>query len=141
VPWLRLDDGFTNHPKILALKTPARRWAFLEILAYTSRYRSAHVPDEIRQVIPSATQAFLDELEHLGLLERDTAGQRRVHDWEVYNGATTDTRVTAYLLQNPDANTNDVHRHVGGRKQTVLEAITRYRNGSHPDPQEDTTIY
>jgi len=142
--WLRIDDGFANHPKVLALKTPARRWVFLEILCYTSRYRSPHVPDEISHVIPAATQALLAELETIGLLERDHAGRRRVHDWEVYNGTTVEARVAAYLSQNPDATTNEVHRNVGGRKQTVLEAIQHYqRNGSRSVPvtPDDTVIY
>ena len=85
--WLRLDDGFSDHPKLLELSS-ADRWTWIEVLCYCARYRTGgHLPARIRSKIPRATPAFIVRALELGLLDEDEDGALEVHDWKVYNGA------------------------------------------------------
>jgi hypothetical protein len=88
--WLRLDDGFAEHPKLLELPRELR-WSWLEVLLYCARRRTDGV----------VTQAALERcgfeesddsgaLVNLGLLDELEDGSFRVHDWHDYNGAMTD---------------------------------------------------
>lgn len=92
--WLRLDDGFADHPKLLGL-TPAQRWTWLELLLYCARHRTGGVvPTSISQRVPGASPAFVRRALELELLERyvtddvtdDVTDELRVHDWQDYNG-------------------------------------------------------
>lgn len=82
--WLRLDDGFTDHRKIVKLKTDQRRWTWLRILIYTARFRSAEIPDDVSYMIPTATPKYLEECVEIGLLDRKDDGSLVVHDWSDY---------------------------------------------------------
>jgi hypothetical protein len=87
VPWLRLDDGFAQHPKISRL-TRGDRWTWLEILLYCARYRTdGIVPASISEVVPRATLPFLGRCYELHLLDTRDDGEEGyvVHDWEAYN--------------------------------------------------------
>ena len=82
--WLRLDDRFTKHPKVLKLKR-VDRWTWLEILEYCAAYRTGgHVPDAIADVLPHATPALIKQCIAAGLLDAEEHGWN-VHDWDVYN--------------------------------------------------------
>jgi hypothetical protein len=87
--WLRLDDGFTQHPKILALGGPAQRWVWLEILEYCARYKTrGKVPRNIADAVPRATRALLARAVEVGLLTETTQDKScafLVHDWAKYN--------------------------------------------------------
>jgi len=77
--WLRLDDGFTSHPKLITLGPPALRWQFLELMSYCARHRTdGYFPPEI------APPKLLDRCIDVGLVELDSAGPR-IHDWEKFN--------------------------------------------------------
>lgn len=153
MPWLRLDDRFTKHPKVLKLQR-GDRWTWLEILEYCAAYQTGgQVPRAIRDVIPHASSAFIEQCVDAGLL--DTAdrfpagsagshdpdpGGYQVHDWLVYNpprieGEDLERRVADALDEHPDASANEVHRMVGGRKQAVLDLVKRFRTGSAPVPE------
>jgi len=144
--WLRLDDRFTKHPKVLQLKR-ADRWAWLEILEYCAAYQTGgHIPNAIQDVVPHATPALVEKCVQAGLLDRFPTGSPgsqngyQVHDWLDYNPPRIDEthleqRVADALADYPDASANDVHRMVGGRKQAVLDLVRRFRNGSHPVPE------
>ena len=82
--WLRIDDGFDSHPKILALGSDQRRFTWVRILVYTCRYRSAVIPPHITHTIPRATPAFLSECVDLGLVDVTDEGTNVVHDWNDY---------------------------------------------------------
>jgi len=44
MPWLRIDDGFTEHRKLLMLKRHDR-WTWMEIMTYCARQNDGgHVP-------------------------------------------------------------------------------------------------
>lgn len=127
--WLRIDDGFDTHPKIIGLKTDERRWTWQRILIYTCRYRSPIVPDNARDVVPKATPAFLRDCVKLGLIDVDKDGVMRVHDWQLYNGDTVAERVAAYLEKNPEATANQVHKAIGGKREVVLAVYAQLSDG------------
>lgn len=122
--WLRLDDGFDTHRKILALGSDQRRWTWQRVLLYTCRHRSDEVPDAIRDAIPKATPAFIRDCIRLGLVDLGDDGVKRVHDWSIYNGGTLEERIAAFLTQNPDASANEVQRAVGGKRELVLALVS-----------------
>lgn len=81
--WLRLDDGFAQHPKVADLSDREFR-AWVKLLLYCARYRTGGdiTPAALRELgIGKATKdAFLD----VGLLDIDD-GELSVHDWSSYN--------------------------------------------------------
>lgn len=85
--WLRLDDGFADHPKVLELAR-ADRWRWVELLTLVARYRTAgHVrPGMLRgaDIGPKLT-AKLVELHLLDAHELDGHQDYSVHDWADYN--------------------------------------------------------
>lgn len=83
--WLRIDDAFTHHPKIIRL-TRSERWTWLEVLCYVARFGTRGlVPSNVGEVVRTATPAFLNHCLELKLLER-AHGDYYVHDWDDYNG-------------------------------------------------------
>lgn len=141
--WLRIDDSFTSHPKILALKTPGRRWTWLEVLTYTCRYHSPVVPSNIADVVPKATRPFILDCISLILIDVQEGGDLHVHDWELYADLSIGEKVDYYLgTKNPDASANEVYRAIGGKRELVLHEVARFRNGSQsvPNPVPDADI-
>lgn len=132
--FLRLDDTFDTHPKLLLLKTDERRWTWQRILLYSCRHRSDLVPEDIREAVPRASRKFLLEAVEIGLLDVDDHGKLRIHDWKIYNADTIEDRVNAYLASKPGASANEVQRAVGGNRAVVLGLLNQYRNGSEPVP-------
>lgn len=149
MPWLRIDDGFTEHRKIVALKR-ADRWTWMELLTYCARQGSGHVPAGITDVLRWVTPAFLEQCVAVGLLDPDdrfptgSAGSHhgyQVHDWLEYNapkieGDDLEQRVADALAEYPDASATEVHRMVGGRKQAVLALVKRFRPVPPPVPPQ-----
>lgn len=135
--WLRLDDGFAQHPKIVAL-TPRDRWTWLELLCYCARYRTdGRVPAGIADVVRGATTGFLQRCGQLRLLDADPAseGGFLVHDWLDYNplgleGDELDNKVAAAMVAHPEASANDIVRLLGTRRGATLQAIRRFRAGT-----------
>ena len=133
--WLRIDDGFDSHPKILALGSDQRRWTWTRILVYTCRYRSAIVPANIAELVPKATPAFLRDCVEIGLVDVTEDGRYEVHDWILYNADTVEEKVIWYLERHPDATANEVQRAVGGKRELVLAAVHAVR-GNHNGNQQ-----
>jgi hypothetical protein len=105
LPWLRLDDGFAQHPKVSRL-TRGDRWTWLEILLYCARYRTGgNLPASIAEVVPKATPPFLGRCYEIHLLDVRADGEEGyvVHDWETYNpkDPTGADRVRRYRDRNP----------------------------------------
>lgn len=134
--WLRLDDGFTKHPKFEGW-SPAQRWAWLEVMEYCARYTTrGRIPTDLGLLPRSTTAGLLAKAEASGWCARDASGALWINDWSLYNASTVEERVAAYLAKNPDATANDVQRNVGGKREIVLAAINTYRfpNGSPTVP-------
>ena len=87
MPWLRLDDGFPEHRKMLALDRNDR-WTWLEILCFCARNsggtHAGTVPANIGEVLRYATPRFLRKCVEIGLLDEHAEGLK-VHDWAEYN--------------------------------------------------------
>lgn len=131
--FLRLDDNFTQHPKVIALGSRARRWTWLEVLAYTCRYDDHRIPADIKSAVSGATRGFLRDCEQLFLIDRDENGALFVHDWHLYNGSIED-RVRAYLDEHPEATANEVQSQIHGRREVVLGIVRIIRAGSGEPP-------
>lgn len=81
--WLRIDDRFTEHRKIVALRR-GDRFTWVELLCYCARHGSAHVPEGITDVLKAVTPGFIQQCVKVGLLDENGDGYH-VHDWDVYN--------------------------------------------------------
>lgn len=133
--WLRIDDGFADHPKIVQLGKPEQRWTWLEVLTYCARQRTAgKVPAGINDVIRRATPAFLKRCVAVGLLD-EKDGALSVHDWDIYNGETIEQKVASYIATHPDAGSNEIHRAIGGKRELVLNIIKQFRGNQQPVPK------
>lgn len=95
--WLRLDDTFAEHPKIVALSLEDA-WRWVQTLLYCARRREDGVLSiaQLTRVCGWEDEA-LDWLLELGLLDEHETSEDgskvasyRVHDWHVYNGAKSD---------------------------------------------------
>lgn len=148
--WLRLDDTFDTHAKILGLGTDGRRWTWQRILLYTCRHRSAVIPASIREVVGKATPSFIEDCKKLGLIDVDPDGTMKVHDWRIYNSESVAEKVAAFIAQKPDATANQVHKAIGGKREVVLAVFAemtktgtqvvpeQYQNGTAEVPNQST---
>ena len=76
--WVRLDDGFGDHPKIIGLSSAAFR-AFVVGLCYCSRHLTdGHIPAAAVNAV--ARGGAVRELEAAGLWERNGNGIV-IHDY------------------------------------------------------------
>lgn len=80
--WLKLDDGFDTHPKVLEL-TEVQRWRWTRVLIHCARHRTGgHVKASVlRELGLSRTT---DKLITVGLLESNGEAGYLVHDWSEY---------------------------------------------------------
>jgi hypothetical protein len=83
--WLRIDDGFAQHPKLEGW-TSAQKWALIELFSYCARHRTeGSVPADLALLPRAVTAKVLTLAEESGLLDRDEYGGLEVHDWKTYN--------------------------------------------------------
>ncbi len=116
--WLRLDDAFAQHPKIIRL-SKIQRWIWVEILCYCARFRTeGRVPAEVREVVPSADKNLLKRLVEVGLLDED-GDAWKVHDWDEYNPADPTAALRAKRYRDRNANRD------GDRDATVTDDVTQ----------------
>jgi len=83
--WLRLDDGFTDHPKVAGLSALAFR-AHVEGLVYCARYLTDGLVPKAKG--PSSARVIA-ELERAGLWTA-TRGGYRIHDYLDWNPSRAD---------------------------------------------------
>lgn len=131
--WLRVDDGFTKHPKFEGW-TPAQRWAWLETMEYCARYRTGgRIPTDLSLLPRSVTLGFLTRAEKAGWCSVGVDGALWINDWEAFNpprGDEVDEAVRTALEATPEASANDLYRRIGGNRNQVLAAIRRYQTGT-----------
>ena len=128
--WLRIDDGLTEHRKLLDLPRNDR-WTWMELLCYVARQNNGgHVPGGVITTMKHVTPRFLERCQTVGLLDTDDQdGRLVVHDWAIYNGGTVAERVAAYLTEHPEASGNEVLKAVGGTRKLVLTEVARQQKG------------
>jgi len=121
--WLRLDDGFSQHPKIVRLSR-ADRWTWLEVLCYCARFKThGAVPEGVGDVVKGASSAFLERCRSAGLLDGEI-----VHDWNDYNGRDPKIVQNERQRKRRDiAVTDDVTTPLQERDENVTRAQARGR--------------
>jgi hypothetical protein len=81
VTWVKLDDGFADHPKIEALSGDSYR-AFIGGLCYCARFLTdGHIP--ATRIKKLGGRKVLSELDRAGLWEPNGDGVN-VHDYLIY---------------------------------------------------------
>jgi 5-methylcytosine-specific restriction endonuclease McrA len=101
--WLRIDDGFAQHPKLQGW-TPAQKWALVEIFCYCARHKTeGHVPNDLALLPRGVTAKVLTLAEESGFLDRTPDGFLAVHDWSIYNpsDATAAERMRRWRARTP----------------------------------------
>lgn len=130
--WLRLDDGFAEHPKLDELPE-AQRWRWVALLCWCARQQKGG-----RVTATALKRAGVDgaRLLELGLLERDAQGVLWVHDWAEYNGPveTAAKRQRRYRMRRAGVSEEEIERDVPRSDSAWLEG----RQG-HDDVTRDVT--
>jgi hypothetical protein len=134
--WLRIDDAFDAHPKILALGNDQRRYTWIRILIYTCRYRSDRVPPNITHTVPKANARFLNDCLELGLLDINEEGLYVVHDWADYQAGNPKKAARQRRWRNADVD-GDVDAYVDAHVDGDVDAS---RAGARAFPSRPVTI-
>jgi hypothetical protein len=82
VSWLRLDDGFAEHPKIVELTDRELR-IWLRTLCYCSRAQDPSIDRFTLETVPGLTPNFVSKLVSLRLVDPIENGHE-IHDWIKY---------------------------------------------------------
>lgn len=141
--WLRLDDGFTKHPKFSGWNG-AQKWAWLEVMEYCARYETGgRIPDDPSILPRSTTPALLAKALDSGWLDVRDDGSKWVHDFEIFNpprlsGEALDEVVFKLCSEHPDESANALANRVHGRRKEVLASIRRFRGGSQTGSQSQS---
>lgn len=123
--WLKVDDGFDTHPKLLEL-TEVQRWRWTRVLIHCARHRTeGKVKTSVLREL--GLSRAIGRLIEVGLLHPDEENGYVVHDWLVYNADTIGGKVAAFLAEHPDAPANEVCRAVGGKREIVLAEVAAQR--------------
>ena len=118
--WLRVDDAFSTHPKLLLLPRPDR-WTWMELLCFCARYRTnGTIPPQIREAVPAATPQILEKLVCAGLLDQDDDGNLSIHDWRDYN--PKDPTAADRMRRSRERDRNNDRN--GDRNGTVTATVT-----------------
>lgn len=98
--WVKLDDGFTDHPKVVGLSDKAFR-VHVRALCYCARF-TAGIGTIPSAALPSlgAGKAVVAELVGARLWDKDEAGELSIHDFSEYHPgpAARERRVEAGRL-------------------------------------------
>jgi len=81
--WLRLDDGFDTHPKLIEL-SEVNRWRWTRVLLHCARHQTqGHVKLSVLRELGLGRAT--SQLVVLGLLEQNGETGYLVHDWATFN--------------------------------------------------------
>lgn len=135
--WRRYDDGYEDHPKVVALIDKAGPWAYYrlnKIHGYCARWNTyGHITRAAAREL-GVTKKMLDAMISVRLLDENPDGTLSVHHWEHYNPPATledlDRLVTEFLTANPDASANDVCKAIPAKRTAVLASVKRFHDGS-----------
>lgn len=131
--WIRVESDIHRHPKVVALPSPAARWAFVVTLAegkaVDGRWTSIR---HYRACVPSQEARHLPALIHVGLVFMDGEAVV-VHDWDDYQVRKDQTAAERQRRhrdrqRDPDASPEDV----------TPPAVTSRRDSQDPS-QRDVT--
>jgi hypothetical protein len=104
--WLRLDDGFAQHPKLVGW-TPAQKWALVELFCYCARHKTeGYVPADFSLLPRGVTRRVLELAEQSGLVDRHDDGALVIHDWSAYNPSDVTAAARMKRMRERNANRN-----------------------------------
>lgn len=83
MPWVRLDDGFAEHPKVLSVSVQAR-WAYISALCYSNRRQTDGVIPRTSLSILGVSPKQADELVKARLWDAQ-GNDFMIHDFLEYN--------------------------------------------------------
>jgi len=79
-PWVRLDDNFAEHPKLVKAG-PRAGWLHVAALCYCSRQLTdGHVPETALRLLMAGARPLADRLVEAGLWEVNRDGWN-IHDY------------------------------------------------------------
>ena len=126
--WLRIDDGFAQHPKLDGW-TPAQKWALVELFCYCARHRTeGHVPSDLSLLPRAVTLKVLSLAEESGIIDRDEYDGRVVHDWGTYNPSDVTAAERMRRLRERNASRN------ANRNKAVTTSVTSHARDPVPSP-------
>jgi hypothetical protein len=83
--WLRIDDGFAEHPKLVNLSDAAFR-THVSALCYASRnLTDGHVPAAVAKQFTRNRRKPINDLVDAGVWARNGSHGFVIHDYLVYN--------------------------------------------------------
>jgi hypothetical protein len=143
MPWLRLDDTYDTHPKLLELSEQTR-WRWTRALLYCARHRTGGFLSRptIRDLGLSNS---VGKLVDLGLLSTSDDGYL-VHDWDAYNpkDATSAERQARWRARNASRNAgSNGERNAADRHAGVSESVSRAQaraRGPVPSLERDESL-
>ena len=153
--WIRLDDRFSTHPKVVSLSNEAYR-LYIDALCYSSLHQTdgqissnllAHIASkieaEVRGTDCEATATEIsDELVNAGLWEKD-ANCWKIHDYLDYNLSKENRRKLSEMRSKSGrkggkANTKQVATHLLSQRTSKVEANDR--SSPSPSPSQTQTV-
>jgi hypothetical protein len=139
VSWLRLDDKFAEHPKILALTDREFR-IHVKVLCYCARYRTGgriptRIGQEIAGISPKLTAKFLE----LELWNKDEKGILEIHDFDSWNpgdphGAERARRYRDRVKGRDGDRDASSRARAGAQAQPVPSLLVNTSSSSREDP-------
>jgi hypothetical protein len=131
MPWAKIDDGFTDHPKVVAAG-PLASWLFVCGLTYSARLLTdGFIPTgQVRKLADvDGAMELAERLVTVGLWERCEGGFR-IHDYLDYNPSK------AQVLH-----TREVRAEAGSRggKQKASNALANSQTFAKTFPKQNST--
>jgi hypothetical protein len=132
--WLRLDDGFAEHPKIASLTDRELR-IWMRTLCYCARQQDPSIDSLAIKEVRGLTPTLVSKLEGLSLLDR-VGITHEIHDWIAYQpkDKTGAERQARYRARRHGQATS-------ARDDTVTPTVTpdRYENVTSRAREPDQT--
>jgi hypothetical protein len=127
VSWLRLDDKFAEHPKVVALTDREFR-LHVKVMCYCARYQTGgRIPPKIGSELAGITPRFRARMTSLGLWESDPDGTLKVHDFDSWNPGDPHGAERAKRYR-------DRQKHRDGDRDADRDASSRARAGAQAQP-------
>jgi hypothetical protein len=125
--WLRLDDKFAEHPKVVALTDREFR-LHVKVMCYCARYQTGgKIPAKIGSELAGITPRFRARMTSLGLWESDPDGTLKVHDFDAWNPGDPHGAERAKRYR-------DRQKHRDANRDEDRDASSRARAGAQAQP-------
>lgn len=119
--WLKVDDGFDTHPKLLEL-SEIQRWRWTRVLIHCARHRTdGHVNEKVLREL--GLGRAIERLLTIGLLETNGSPEYLVHDWADYapKDPTKAARQARWRAKQASTVDVSVDARVDGQGDTIVD--------------------